>query len=188
MDPQPKIVVVDDTPLNIRLLEAVLAPRNYTVLPATSGRDALELIGRERPDLILLDILMPEMDGYEVCRRLRNDPATRALPVVMITASGDQEKLKALEAGADDFIAKPFDKAELLARVGSLAGTRHRGARPPPQRRGRHDEAGRPAPRGDVQEVGDHRRGGGFGAGYAPASLHVRLPVPLSSAGRGFFS
>jgi adenylate cyclase len=120
MDSQPKIVVVDDTPQNIRLLEAVLAPRNYTVLPATSGRDALELIGRERPDLILLDILMPEMDGYEVCRRLRNDPATRALPVVMITASGDQEKLKALEAGADDFIAKPFDKAELLARVGSL--------------------------------------------------------------------
>ena len=105
MDAQPKIVVVDDTPTNIRVLEAVLTPRGYVVLAATSGREALELISRERPDLILLDIMMPEMDGYEVCRRLRSDPATRALPIVMITASGDQEKLKALEAGADDFIA-----------------------------------------------------------------------------------
>ena len=120
MDTQPKIVVVDDTPHNIRLLEAVLSPRNYTVLPATSGREALELISRERPDLILLDILMPEMDGYEVCSTLRSMPETSMLPIIVITASGAQEKLKALEAGADDFIAKPFDKAELLARVGSL--------------------------------------------------------------------
>jgi class 3 adenylate cyclase len=120
MDAQPKIVVVDDTPENIRLLEAILTPRNYAVLPAASGLAALELISRERPDLILLDIMMPGMDGYEVCRRLRQDPATRTLPIVMITASGDQEKLKALEAGADDFIPKPFVQAELLARVKSF--------------------------------------------------------------------
>ncbi len=120
MDAQQKIVVVDDTPANIRLLEAILAPRNYTVLSATSGSEALDLISREQPDLILLDLLMPEMDGYEVCTRLRSLPETSMLPIIMITASGAQEKIKALEAGADDFIAKPFDKAELLARVRSL--------------------------------------------------------------------
>ena len=74
----------------------------------------------EPVDLVLLDILMPEMDGYEVCRALRAEPATSFLPVVMITASGEQEKVAAIEAGADDFIAKPFDQAELLARVHSL--------------------------------------------------------------------
>jgi class 3 adenylate cyclase len=114
------ILVVDDLPQNVRLLEAVLAPRGYAVVEATSGRAALERMASAPIDLVLLDILMPEMDGYEVCRALRADPATRYLPVVMITASGEQEKVAAIEAGADDFIAKPFDQAELLARVGSL--------------------------------------------------------------------
>jgi len=120
MDAQPKILVVDDVPENIRLLEAVLAPHNYKVLTAASGQEALDIVSREAPDLILLDILMPEMDGYEACQRLRHDPKSRVLPIIMITSSDWPEKLRALEAGADDFIPKPFDKAELLARVKSL--------------------------------------------------------------------
>ena len=114
------ILVVDDVVQNVRLLEAVLAPRGYTVIAATSGAEALERLGSLPVDLVLLDILMPGMDGYAVCRTIRDDPATRFLPVVMITASGDQEKVASIDAGADDFIAKPFDQAELLARVRSL--------------------------------------------------------------------
>ena len=115
-----RILVVDDLPPNVRLLEAILTPRGYEVVAANSGREALERVAAEPIDLVLLDILMPEMDGYEVCRALRADASTSFLPVVMITASGEQEKLAAIEAGADDFIAKPFDQAELLARVHSL--------------------------------------------------------------------
>jgi adenylate cyclase len=120
-DPSPRILVVDDTPENIRLLDAVLSPRGYTVDAVGSGAQALEKLASEPlPDLVLLDIVMPEIDGYEVCRRIRATPATELLPVVMITASSGEEKVKALEAGADDFVIKPFDQAELLARVRSL--------------------------------------------------------------------
>jgi adenylate cyclase len=115
------VLVVDDQPQNIRLLDAVLSPRGYRVVPASSGEEALSLLPEADPDLVLLDIVMPGLDGYAVCRKIREDPLTAFLPVVMITASGDPERLQALESGADDFVSKPFDQSELLARVASLA-------------------------------------------------------------------
>jgi adenylate cyclase len=114
------IMVVDDLPQNVRLLDAVLSPRGYRVITAGSGEDALRVLAGETPDLLLLDIFMPGMDGYEVCRRIRQEPATAFLPIVMITAGGGEEKRTAIEAGADDFVTKPFDQAELLARITSL--------------------------------------------------------------------
>jgi len=117
---QPRILVVDDVPQNVRLLEAVLTSHGYSVTSASSGPEALEKVTAEQPDLVLLDIQMPGMNGYEVCRRLRADPATQFLPVVMITSSDTEVRVNALEADADDFITKPFDQQELLARVRSL--------------------------------------------------------------------
>jgi adenylate cyclase len=116
-----KILVVDDTPQNLKVMDAILAPRGYTVVSATSGAEALQTVQTDPPDLILLDILMPGMSGYEVAQRLRADPAARFLPIVMVTALGAQEeKVKAIEAGADDFLTKPVNQLELLARVKSL--------------------------------------------------------------------
>jgi adenylate cyclase len=115
-----KILVVDDIPENVRLLEAVLVPRGYEVVSATNGRDALAAVDAEKPDLILLDVVMPEMDGYAVCETLREDEETAVLPVIMVTSSIGPEKTKAIQAGADDFIPKPFNHDELLTRVRSL--------------------------------------------------------------------
>jgi adenylate cyclase len=119
-DDDATVLVVDDLPQNVRLMDAVLSPLGFTVVSAMSGEEALDLLARELPDIVLLDIMMPGMDGYETCRRIRANPATSFIPVVMVTASGDAEKVRAIEVGADDFVTKPLNKAELLARVRSL--------------------------------------------------------------------
>jgi len=117
----PKILCVDDEPLNLSLLEAMLCPRGYDVVTAVSGPEALEKIRMERIDICLLDIMMPGMDGFEVCRRIKCDEEKANMPVVMITALADQEnRIRGIEAGAEDFISKPFDKTEVLARIKML--------------------------------------------------------------------
>lgn len=107
--------------MNVTLLADLLEVKGYSVATASSGREALSLIEADAPDLVLLDVMMPEMTGYEVCERLRAAPATALLPVVMVTAlDAKDERIKGLEAGADDFLSKPINQPELLTRVRSL--------------------------------------------------------------------
>jgi DNA-binding response OmpR family regulator len=116
-----KILVVDDVALNVKLLADLLAVKGYATCTASSGAEALAAVARERPDLVLLDVMMPGMSGYEVCAALRADPAHAMLPIVLVTALDPaQERARGLDAGADDFLNKPVSQAELLARVRSL--------------------------------------------------------------------
>jgi CheY-like chemotaxis protein len=116
--PPAKILVVDDQPVNVQLLKKKLERESMAVTTAESGQEALDLVRRDPPDLILLDIMMPDMDGFEVCQRLQADPATRAIPVIFVTARGTKEsKLEGLATGAVDYITKPVDLDEMLARV-----------------------------------------------------------------------
>lgn len=119
-DTTPKVLVVDDMPANVRLLEAILEPAGYAVVSASSGPEALERVVADAPDIVLLDVQMAGMNGYEVCRRIRENEATELLPVVMVTSHGDEARVDGIRAGADDFVTKPFDHQELLLRVRSL--------------------------------------------------------------------
>lgn len=120
MGTQARILAVDDSVAGIEVLETILIPHGYEIVGASSGAEALSQADEAHPDLILLDIVMPGMDGYEVCQRLRASRSTSFVPIIMMTASSEQDKVKAIEAGADDFIQKPINRAELVARVQSL--------------------------------------------------------------------
>ena len=119
--PVPTILVVDDTPQNVKLLVEILKSQQYNVVTADGGAAGLQAVETHAPDLILLDIMMPDIDGYEVCRRIREMEAHRLTPVVMVTAlDGKDERVKGIESGADDFLNKPIVIPELVARVRSL--------------------------------------------------------------------
>jgi len=120
-DQRPKILIVDDNPTNVELISVQLRPFNYEISKAYEGEEALRCVKKNPPDLILLDLMMPRLSGYEVCKRLKNSPETCLIPIVIVTALRElDDKLKAIELGADDFLIKPYNKLELTTRVKSL--------------------------------------------------------------------
>jgi CheY-like chemotaxis protein len=121
MKAKPVILVVDDQIQNNELLEAYLVPEGYEIIKATSGEEALQKLADNQIDLILLDVMMPGMDGFEVTRRIRQDPKNKLMPIILVTALKETEdRIQGIKAGCDDYISKPFDKMELFARIQSL--------------------------------------------------------------------
>src|SRR5215813_9952588 len=117
-----RVLVVDDVPANVKLLEARLSAEYFDVVTAVSGVEALGICERAECDVVLLDVMMPDMDGFEVCRRLKTNPVTHHIPVVIVTALDQpSDRVKGLEAGADDFLTKPVDDIALITRVKNLA-------------------------------------------------------------------
>ena len=120
-----KVLIVDDEPMNVELLQAYLSSE-YVTVSAYNGKEALEKINGEKPDILLLDVMMPEMNGYDVCKLIKSAEGTKFLPVVMVTAlSNREDRIRGVEAGADDFLIKPVDKVELTARIRSLLRIKH---------------------------------------------------------------
>lgn len=118
---EPKILIVDDNKENIDLIAYFLKPQKYNLVTACDGAEALSKVEHEKPDIILLDIMLPKLDGFQVCERVKKNPATQYIPIIMITALKElKDKIRSLEVGADDFITKPFENVELLTRVKSL--------------------------------------------------------------------
>jgi len=125
-DKTPTVLVVDDNQQNLELLQAYLEDVDCQAVPARDGLEALEIIAKEPPDLILLDVMMPKMSGFEVCKRIKNDPKTSDIPVIMVTALnefGDIER--AIDSGTDDFLSKPVNKLELLTRIKTMLKLKH---------------------------------------------------------------
>lgn len=121
-----KVLVVDDNDQNLELLVAYLDAEPYQVTTATDGVEALDRIQADKPDMILLDIMMPKMSGFEVCRKLKSDPETRDIPIIMVTALNELSDIeRGVDSGTDDFISKPVNRLELLTRVKSLLRVRH---------------------------------------------------------------
>src|SRR2546427_9263623 len=121
-----KVLIVDDEPFNVDYLEQELEDLGYTTLSARNGREALEKVALEAPDLILLDVMMPIMDGLTACRILKEDDKTRMIPIVIMTAlDGFDDRIKGIEAGADDFLTKPVNQRELLARIQTTLKLKH---------------------------------------------------------------
>ncbi|HMB45001.1 MAG TPA: response regulator, partial [Candidatus Methanoperedens sp.] len=120
-----KVLVVDDEPLNIELISGYLE-KEFEIIPAYSGKEALEKVRLANPDIVLLDIMMPEVKGFEVCEKIRTQDLTRFTPIVMITALTEiEDKIKAIESGADDFLTKPINRIELVTRIKSLLKTKY---------------------------------------------------------------
>jgi len=118
---KPKILIVDDMKENVELMEAYLAVEPYEVVSASGGKEALQKVKNENPDIILLDVMMPELNGYEVCKILKENPETQFIPVLMLTALSElEDRIKGIDVGADDFLTKPINRLELKTRVKSL--------------------------------------------------------------------